>query len=154
MSNLDQYLVVTEASESYLNQRQLPDYRSEREGCLQWLLTYGKTLLKSRGTPPVPSSHVATGWIGSIDTSGRRKVRIRLTSPMTTLTRRQDHFLYALSKDIVAQCADRAIGTIAVGHPRTSAPMKTGEGTATSACMIGHLKRSFNRSSTRLKRVA
>jgi len=45
-------------------------------------------------------------------------VRIRLTSPTTTLTRRQDHFLYALSKDIVAQCADRAVGTIAVGHSK------------------------------------
>lgn len=33
-------------------------------------------------------------------------------------SRRQDHFLHALSKDIVEQCADRAVGTIAVGHPK------------------------------------
>jgi putative transposase len=31
---------------------------------------------------------------------------------------RQDHFLHALSKDIVEQCADRGVGTIAVGHPK------------------------------------
>ncbi|MGB9966377.1 RNA-guided endonuclease InsQ/TnpB family protein [Halobacterium hubeiense] len=33
-------------------------------------------------------------------------------------SRRQDHFLHALSKDIVEQCADRGVGTIAVGHPK------------------------------------
>ena len=32
-------------------------------------------------------------------------------------SRRQDHFLHALSKDIVEQCAARDVGTIAVGHP-------------------------------------
>jgi len=42
MSDLDDYPVVTENSESFLNHRQLLDYRSEREDCLQWLLTYGK----------------------------------------------------------------------------------------------------------------
>jgi putative transposase len=34
-------------------------------------------------------------------------------------SRRQDHFLHALSKDIVAQCAARDVGTLAVGHPKT-----------------------------------
>jgi transposase, IS605 OrfB family, central region len=33
-------------------------------------------------------------------------------------SRRQDHFLHALSNDIVAQCAQRDVGTIAVGHPK------------------------------------
>jgi putative transposase len=33
-------------------------------------------------------------------------------------SRRQGHFLHALSKDIVEQCADRDVGTIAVGHPK------------------------------------
>ncbi|MEF8778405.1 MAG: transposase [Natronomonas sp.] len=33
-------------------------------------------------------------------------------------SRRQHHFLHVLSKDIVEQCADRAVGTIAVGHPK------------------------------------
>jgi putative transposase len=33
-------------------------------------------------------------------------------------SRRQDHFLHALSKDIVEQCATRNVGTIAVGHPK------------------------------------
>jgi hypothetical protein len=42
MIDLEEYPVVTESSESYLNQRQLLDYRSEREECLRWLLTYGK----------------------------------------------------------------------------------------------------------------
>ena len=52
MSNLDQYPVVTEASESYLNQRQPLDYRSEREGCLQWLLTYRKNPAEVKGYAP------------------------------------------------------------------------------------------------------
>jgi putative transposase len=33
-------------------------------------------------------------------------------------SRRQEHFLHALSKDIVEQCAARNVGTIAVGHPK------------------------------------
>lgn len=33
-------------------------------------------------------------------------------------SRRQDHFLHALAKDIVKQCASRDVGTIAVGHPK------------------------------------
>ena len=33
-------------------------------------------------------------------------------------SRRQEHFLHALSKDIVEQCVDRDVGTIAVGHPK------------------------------------
>ncbi len=32
-------------------------------------------------------------------------------------SRRQEHFLHALSTDIVEQCAGRGVGTIAVGHP-------------------------------------
>jgi len=44
MIDLDDYPVVTEGSESYLNQRQLLDYRSEREECLEWLLVFGRTL--------------------------------------------------------------------------------------------------------------
>jgi len=32
--------------------------------------------------------------------------------------RRQEHFLHAVSKDIVQQCDDRNVGTIAVGHPK------------------------------------
>ena len=33
-------------------------------------------------------------------------------------SRRQDHFLHAVSKDIVEQCGNRGVATIAVGHPR------------------------------------
>ncbi|MFB6186379.1 MAG: RNA-guided endonuclease TnpB family protein, partial [Halobacteriaceae archaeon] len=33
-------------------------------------------------------------------------------------SRRQTHFLHAVSKDIVEQCAARDVGTIAVGHPK------------------------------------
>lgn len=49
MIDLDGYPVVTENSESFLNHRQLLDYRSEREDCLQWLLTYGKEPDKAEG---------------------------------------------------------------------------------------------------------
>ena len=42
MPALDEIPVVTEPSESYLGHRQLIDYRSEREDCLQWLLGLGK----------------------------------------------------------------------------------------------------------------
>jgi hypothetical protein len=41
MIEFDDYPVVTDNSESFLNHRQLLDYRSEGEDCLQWLLTYG-----------------------------------------------------------------------------------------------------------------
>lgn len=47
--NLDEYPIVTENSESYLNQRQLLDYRAEREECLRWLLAYGKDPDKAKG---------------------------------------------------------------------------------------------------------
>ncbi|SEP24954.1 putative transposase [Halorientalis persicus] len=33
-------------------------------------------------------------------------------------SRRQTHFLHAISKDIVEQCADKDVGTIGVGHPK------------------------------------
>ncbi|WP_397541133.1 RNA-guided endonuclease InsQ/TnpB family protein [Salinarchaeum sp. IM2453] len=33
-------------------------------------------------------------------------------------SRRQTHVLHAVSKDIVDQCAERGVGTIAVGHPK------------------------------------
>lgn len=49
MSGLDDLPVVTEPSESYLNQRQLLDYRSEREDCLQWLLAFGKNPDRAEG---------------------------------------------------------------------------------------------------------
>ena len=42
MSDLGEFPVVTEKAESYLNERQLLDYRAEREDCLEWLLTFGK----------------------------------------------------------------------------------------------------------------
>jgi len=39
---LDGIKLVTEPSEKLLNERQYIDYRSEREQCLDWLLTFGK----------------------------------------------------------------------------------------------------------------
>ncbi|UPV73876.1 hypothetical protein M0R89_15195 [Halorussus limi] len=39
---LDDLLVVTETAKENLNPRQLKDYRTQREGCLTWLLTFGK----------------------------------------------------------------------------------------------------------------
>jgi site-specific recombinase XerD len=49
MIDLSEFPVVTEPSEEFLNQRQLLDYRSEREECLQWLLTYGRNPEKAEG---------------------------------------------------------------------------------------------------------
>ena len=49
MHDLDEYPITTQNSESFLNQRQLLDYRSEREDCLRWLLTYGKHPKKADG---------------------------------------------------------------------------------------------------------
>lgn len=42
MSDLKGIQVVTEPSREQLNERQRIDYRSQRESCLRWLLTYGK----------------------------------------------------------------------------------------------------------------
>jgi len=52
MIDLEEYTLVTENSRNYLNQRQLVDYRSEREECLRWLLTYGKKRKKAEGYAP------------------------------------------------------------------------------------------------------
>ncbi|SDJ90919.1 Site-specific recombinase XerD [Halovenus aranensis] len=49
MVDLDDYPIVTEPSESYLNKRQLVDYRAERENCLEWLLTFGKNPERAEG---------------------------------------------------------------------------------------------------------
>lgn len=39
---LEGIAIVPEPSEKILNERQLVDYRTEREQCLEWLLTFGK----------------------------------------------------------------------------------------------------------------
>jgi site-specific recombinase XerD len=49
MSLPDKITVVTEPAEEYLNQKQLIDYRSEREECLSWLLAFGKKPQKATG---------------------------------------------------------------------------------------------------------
>lgn len=49
MSNLDDITVVPEPSEAYLNERQLVDYRTQREQCLNWLLTFGKDPARATG---------------------------------------------------------------------------------------------------------
>lgn len=46
---LDDLPVVTSCSEDYLNPRQLEDYRSQREECFTWLLTFGKDPKKADG---------------------------------------------------------------------------------------------------------
>lgn len=38
----DEITVVTQPATAALNQKQLVDYRSERQSCLSWLLTFGK----------------------------------------------------------------------------------------------------------------
>ena len=52
------------------------------------------------------------------DTEGDHGPSNRAAWARQKKSRRQEHFLHAVSKDIVAQCADRAVGTIAVGHPK------------------------------------
>lgn len=52
MTDLDDYPIVTQKSEEYLNERQLLDYRSERKECLRWLLTYGKEPAEADGYAP------------------------------------------------------------------------------------------------------
>ena len=42
IDELKDFPVITDTSKEYLNPRQLLDYRSERENCLTWLLTFGK----------------------------------------------------------------------------------------------------------------
>lgn len=49
MVDLDEFSVVTQPAEQYLNQRQQLDYRNERENCLTWLLTFGKHPKKAEG---------------------------------------------------------------------------------------------------------
>jgi site-specific recombinase XerD len=53
MTDVEQRLsdlpVVVEPSKEFLNPRQLEDYRSEREACLIWLLTFGKDPAKADG---------------------------------------------------------------------------------------------------------
>ncbi|GAB3680496.1 hypothetical protein GCM10028857_03290 [Salinarchaeum chitinilyticum] len=45
----DDVTVVSEPAEEFLNQKQLLDYRSEREDCLSWLLAFGKAPEKGEG---------------------------------------------------------------------------------------------------------
>lgn len=42
MSRVEELPIVPQPSEEYLNKRQLVDYRSQREDCLEWLLALGK----------------------------------------------------------------------------------------------------------------
>jgi putative transposase len=52
------------------------------------------------------------------DTEGTNGPSNRAQWARQKKSRRQEHFLHALSKDIVEQCAARDVGTIAVGHPK------------------------------------
>lgn len=48
-SPLEEITVVPAPTEKRLNQRQLVDYRAQREDCLEWLLTFGKEPQKADG---------------------------------------------------------------------------------------------------------
>ncbi|MDQ2052973.1 transposase [Natronolimnohabitans sp. A-GB9] len=52
------------------------------------------------------------------DTEGENGPSNRAEWARRKKSRRQEHFLHALSKDIVEQCARRDVETIAVGHPK------------------------------------
>ena len=45
----DDIPIVTEPSETFLHPRQVIDYQSEREDCLEWLLAFGKDPDKAEG---------------------------------------------------------------------------------------------------------
>jgi site-specific recombinase XerD len=49
MSHFSELSIVPEPSAEILNQRQIVDYRSQREDCLEWLLTFGKNPDKAEG---------------------------------------------------------------------------------------------------------
>jgi len=49
MTDPDGIRVVTEPSREFLKQRQVVDYRSKRESCLKWLMTFGKDPEKAEG---------------------------------------------------------------------------------------------------------
>ncbi|WP_251328495.1 hypothetical protein [Haloplanus pelagicus] len=70
MTDLDGITVVTEPSEESLNERQLSDYRSQREDCLKWLLTFGKNPDKVEG---YAFETVRIGWTCSIGGSGSKR---------------------------------------------------------------------------------
>lgn len=50
---LEDITVVTEPSEELLNERQIIDYRAQREQCLEWLLTFGKKPQRAVGYAPM-----------------------------------------------------------------------------------------------------
>ena len=52
------------------------------------------------------------------DTEGENGPSTRAEWARQKKSQRQDHFLHALSTDIVRQCVERNVGTIAVGHPK------------------------------------
>lgn len=49
MSRVDELTLVTQPAKNELNRRQILDYRSQREDCLDWLLTAGKNPENSEG---------------------------------------------------------------------------------------------------------
>ncbi|ERG95114.1 MAG: transposase [Haloquadratum walsbyi J07HQW2] len=56
------------------------------------------------------------------------------------LAKRKDHFLHALSKDIVERCVEHDVGTIIVGDPSgVDEDDWIGVGTATSGWITGHI---------------
>lgn len=49
MSRLQDLTIIPQPSKEYLNKRQLLDYRSQREDCLEWLLAIGKKPEEAEG---------------------------------------------------------------------------------------------------------
>jgi site-specific recombinase XerD len=49
MSRFSELPIVPEPSAEILNKRQIVDYRSQREDCLEWLLTFGKNPAEADG---------------------------------------------------------------------------------------------------------
>lgn len=49
LNTLDGIKLVPQPSENQLNERQILDYRTEQEQCLDWLLTFGNEPAKAGG---------------------------------------------------------------------------------------------------------
>ncbi|WP_265112120.1 hypothetical protein [Halosolutus halophilus] len=69
--DLSDFVFVPEPTEQRLGQRQLVDYRSEREVCLRWLLSFGKNPETAEGYADVRCVPCQIGSRGSTDRGAR-----------------------------------------------------------------------------------
>ena len=83
---LEDITLIPGPTEELLNERQFLDYRSEREQCLDWLLTFGIDPKTADGYAKQPSAIARSEWTSSTAGSGSRKAGTLRASLTTTLT--------------------------------------------------------------------